>query len=107
MPRRPQTFANPFYVLLLAASVAFTVTALGYLVGPTIHQRALDHPREGPGPSSLALADWLDRRGPAALAVELAVMLVAACTAMATDRWFAPGFKQGTGDARQEARDKS
>jgi membrane protein DedA with SNARE-associated domain len=90
MAGRPRTRANPFYVLLLVASGAFTVTAFGYLIGPTIHRQALDHPRGGPGPGSRALADWLDRRGPTALAVELGVMVVAGCTAMATDRWFAP-----------------
>jgi hypothetical protein len=90
MAGRPQALANPFYVLLLVASVAFTVTAFGYLIGPTIHRQALESPRGGPGPGSRALADWLDRRGPTALAVELGVMMVAGCAAMATDRWFAP-----------------
>lgn len=95
MARRPQTFTNPFYVLLLVASVAFTVTVFGYLIGPTIQRQVLANPQDGPGPGSRALAVWLDRRGPAALAVELGVMLVAGCSAMATDRWFAaaPGRK--------------
>ena len=88
MARRPQTFTNPFYVLLVAASLAFTVTVMGYLAGLMIHQQALAHPREGPGPGSLALAHWFDRTGPTALAIELGVMLVSGCTAMATDRWF-------------------
>jgi hypothetical protein len=96
MAGRPQTFANPFYVLLLVASVAFTVTVLGYLIGPTIQQQALDHPRGGPGPGSRALAAWLDRRGPMLLAVELAAMLVCSLLAMATDHWFAPGPRRRT-----------
>jgi len=94
MARRPQTFANPFYVLLLAASLAFTVTVMGYLVGMMIDQRALAHPRGGPGPGSRALASWFDRTGPTALAIELGVMLVAGCTAMATDRHFVPPAKR-------------
>jgi hypothetical protein len=106
MARRPQPFANPFYCLLLATSLAFTVTALGYLVGPMIHQQALTHSREGPGRGSLALAVWFDRRGPTALAVELGVMLVSGCTAMATDHWFT-GSRRETRDARREPRDRT
>jgi hypothetical protein len=96
MAGRPQTLSNPFFVLLLVASVAFTVTVFGYLIGPTIHQQALDQPQGGPGPGSRALADWLDRRGPMLLAVEFTVMLVAGLLAMATDHWFAPGPRRHT-----------
>lgn len=90
--------SNPFYVLLLVASAAFTITALAYLMGPFVAQRALDRPGSGP----MALNLWLDRRGPSALAVEFVVMLVAALLAMATDRRYAsppappkPGNKRG------------
>jgi hypothetical protein len=91
MADRPRTalFPNPFYVLLLVSSTVFTVTVLAYLVGPDLAQRALDHPGAGrPGPGSLALAAWLDRRGPAVLAVEFGVMFVSGILAMVTDRWF-------------------
>jgi hypothetical protein len=84
-------FPNPFYALLLVASTVFTVTALGYLIGPTIEQRALDHPGPGPGrpgAGSLALSAWLDRNGPRVLAVEIGVMFVSGVLAMLTDRWF-------------------
>jgi hypothetical protein len=91
MAGRPRILTNPFFALLLVASVAFTVTVFGYLIGPTIRQQAIDHPRGGPGPGSRALADWLDRRGPTLLAVELAVMLACSLLAMATDHRFAPG----------------
>jgi hypothetical protein len=82
-PRKP-LFPNPFYVALLVASIAFTVTVLAYLVSPYAAERP------DAGASSRALVDWLDRRGPLALGVEFGVMFVAAVLAMATDRWFAP-----------------
>jgi hypothetical protein len=86
-------FPNPFYVLLLIASTVFTLTALGYLIGPSIEQRKLAHPGAGPGsgapgPGSLALSAWLDRNGPIVLAIEIGVMLVSGVLAMLTDRWF-------------------
>jgi len=77
---------NPFYVVLLIASTAFVVTALAYLVSPYVAQRAADRPGAGPGPGSLALAEWFDRRSPTALAIEFAVMLVSGLLAMVTDR---------------------
>jgi hypothetical protein len=83
-PRRAgkRLFPNPFYALLLVVSTCFVVTILGYLVAPTVHGQAGGAGRPG------GLADWLERRGPAALGVEFAVMLAAALLAMATDRWF-------------------
>src|SRR5689334_8997214 len=90
-------FPNPFYALLVIASTVFTVTALAYLIGPSIEQRAvaLDRPRPGPagprpGAGSLALTAWLDRNGPTVLAVEIGVMFVSGVLAMLTDRWFTP-----------------
>lgn len=83
---RKALFPNPFYLLLITASTVFVLTALGYLVSPNVQQQAAHRP--GAGPASLALADWLDRNAPTALAVEFAVMLVAGLLAMATDRWF-------------------
>ena len=80
---RKKLFPNPFYVLLLAASTLFVLTALGYLISPTVQEQA--GPRRGQGP---ALAAWLDRRGPLALGVEVALMIASGLLAMATDRWF-------------------
>jgi hypothetical protein len=86
---RKPLFPNPFYVILIVASTVFTITALAYLIGPTIVQQAREQPATGrPGPGSLALAKWLDRTGPWILAAELAVMLASSFLAMATDRWF-------------------
>ena len=83
-PKRPgkRLFPNPFYLLLIVVSTLFVVTALGYLVAPTVLERAVK------GARPAGLAGWLDRHGPAALGVEFAVMLAAALLAMATDRWF-------------------
>ena len=82
---RKVVYPNPFYVVLLLVSVAFLATVLGYLIGPFVQQQALDRPGAGPGPASKALTAWLDRHGPAALAVEFGVMLVAGLLAMAFD----------------------
>jgi hypothetical protein len=79
---RKALFPNPFYVVLLVASVVFTVTVLAYLVSPY----AAERPDAGVG--SRALVKWLDRRGPLALEVEFLVMFVAGLLAMVTDRWF-------------------
>jgi hypothetical protein len=90
-PRKLEVFANPFFVILLTASVLFVLTALGYCISMYV---LLDQPaRRPPGPSSVALANWLDRNAPWALALELLVMLISGVTAMATDRWFSPKRK--------------
>jgi hypothetical protein len=86
-PRKP-LFPNPFYVALLAASTAFAITALAYLIGPSLEQKAARGPGAGAGAGSRALAAWFDRNGPMALGVEFVVMLVSGLLAMATDRWF-------------------
>lgn len=78
---------NPFYLLLLALSVAFTLTSFGYLIGPSIAQRALNNPGAA-RPGSAAMAAWLDKHGPTALGVEFALMLVAGVAAMLGDGWF-------------------
>ena len=82
-PSKP-LFPNPFYVLLMAASVFFVMTALAYLVSPLVQGAERD--RSG-GESIAAL---FDRRAPLALGIEFVVMLLAGACAMATDRWFTP-----------------
>jgi hypothetical protein len=88
---------NPFYTLLMLASLVFVVTTLGYLVGPFVERRAI----EGVGKRS-ALVSWFDRRGVAALAVEFAAMCALALLAVATDRHFTPeggrAKREGTSD---------
>lgn len=83
---------NPFYLILLMASTAFAVTAwIGY-VGPLIAQG----PAHDPGAGTPGLADWFNRRGNSALAVELAIMIVSGLLAMATDR--EPSVKAAPGN---------
>ena len=90
MPKRPNKplFPNPFYVLLLVSSAVFLVTVLAYLIGPFVHQQHIEKRAVGPGPGSVALADWLDRNGPWALGLEFVVMLVSGLLAMVSDRFF-------------------
>jgi hypothetical protein len=100
MSDRPgkKLFPNPFYVLLLVASTLFVVTALAYLVAPTVMElaaQAASRPRNnGHGPEegrgAARLAVWLDRNGPLGLGVEFLAMLASALLAMATDRWYTP-----------------
>ena len=85
----PKARKNPFFVLLLAASTAFAVTALAYYVSPFAARRAAEHP-DGRSP---ALAAWFDRWGATTLGAELAVMFAAAAAAMSTDHLFAPRKK--------------
>ena len=96
---RREVFSNPFFVVLMLASVVFLVTILGYLVSPYI--LVPDPARPQPGANSVRLAEWFDRRGPLALAIEFAVMLVAGVLAMATDPWFSPSARaRRAGDKR-------
>lgn len=93
--RRPEVLSNPFFVLLLLSSLAFVLTIMGYLVSPYI--LVADPARPRPGPNSLRLADWFDRHGPLALAIELGIMLVSGVLAMVTDPWFSSKSKSTGG----------
>lgn len=77
-----RTFPNPFYVVLMLASLAFVATALAYLVAPVSGPGA-DAARRAP-----AAAVWFDRNAPALFGIEFAVMMASAALAVATDRWF-------------------
>jgi hypothetical protein len=87
-PRKLEVFANPFFVILMGASVLFVLTVMGYWVSMSILEPGPG--RRPPGAGSLALAAWLDRNAPWALAIEFVVMLASGVTAMATDHWFTP-----------------
>jgi hypothetical protein len=88
---RREVFSNPFFVVLLGTSLVFVLTIMGYLVSPYI--LVPDPARPRPGANSVRLADWFDRRGPIALAVEFGIMLVSGVLAMVTDPWFSPKAK--------------
>ena len=87
--RRREVFANPFFVVLMATSVVFVITVLGYLISPSV----LEPGPANPGPGSREMAAWLDRNAPWVLAVEFAIMLLTGVLAMATDTWFSPRAK--------------
>lgn len=86
MADQKKLFPNPFYLLLLVASTLFVLTALGYLVAPSLAPAAGAGARER-GVSE-ALASWLDRRGPWLIAIEVTAMIVTGFLSMLTDRWF-------------------
>jgi hypothetical protein len=90
-PRRREVFANPFFVVLMASSVVFVITVLGYLISPAVLEPGPANP--APRAGSLEAAAWLDRNAPWVLAVEFAVMLLTGILAMATDTWFSPRAK--------------
>jgi len=85
-PRNREIFANPFFTVMMATSVVFVLTVLAYLVSPYVLEPAAANAAQAP--SSVAVAEWLDRNAPTALAVEFVVMLVTGVVAMVTDPWF-------------------
>jgi hypothetical protein len=87
-PRKREVFANPFFVIMMGASVVFVLTVLGYLMSAYVLQPNPALPP--PGRGSIKMAEWFDRNAPLALAVEFGVMLVTGVVAMVTDPWFSP-----------------
>src|SRR3954452_9360014 len=90
---RKRLFPNPFYVVVLLSSTVFVVTALAYLVSAIGFDSESGRKAALARPGSGAMAAWLDRHGPLALAVEFAIMFVFTLLAMATDHWFSPKTK--------------
>ena len=83
---RPQTSdpRNPFYLLLLAASLLFVITVLAYLFIPIIEDKARAA-GEIPPPSAFRTA--LRNDGWRWLLYELAAMIVCGLASMGLDRW--------------------
>src|SRR5438270_13024660 len=79
----PSEPRNPFYLLLLLASVLFVVTALAYAVVPTLEQKAIDA-GQPPPPSPFRAALRAD--GWRWLLIEVGVMIVLGVASMALDR---------------------
>jgi hypothetical protein len=75
---------NPFYILLLAASLAFVLTALAYAVVPVLEEKALT---AGQVPPPSPFRDALRESGWKWLLVELAAMIVFGLASMGLDRW--------------------
>jgi hypothetical protein len=74
---------NPFYILLLLASLLFVVTALGYAIVPVLEQKAVE---AGQPPPQSDLRDALRANGGRWLLYEVAVMVVLALASMTLDR---------------------
>jgi hypothetical protein len=80
----PRTEArNPFYLLLLLASLAFVMTALGYTLVPILEERAT-HAGNPPPPSPFRQA--LREDGWKWLLYQLAAMVVLGLLSMGLDR---------------------
>ncbi len=75
---------NPFYLLLLIASMAFIATALAYAVVPVLEQKARDM-GEDPPPSPFR--DSLRHDGWKWLLIEVAIMVALGLASMGLDRW--------------------
>jgi hypothetical protein len=74
---------NPFYLLLLLASLLFAATALGYALIPSLEEKAAEAGQ--PAPAS-PFRDALRSDGWRWLLYELAAMLVLAILSMGLDR---------------------
>src|SRR5213080_2911642 len=83
MTQPPAEPRNPFYLLLLLASLAFAVTALAYAVVPTLEEKAK---QTGEIPPPSPMRDALRRDGWRWLLVEVAAMLVFGLLSMGLDR---------------------
>jgi hypothetical protein len=74
---------NPFYFLLLAASLLFVLTALAYGLLPVLEQRAAE---AGQPPPASTFRDALHRDGWKWLLYEVATMFVLGFLSMGLDR---------------------
>jgi hypothetical protein len=87
--RRSNKFANPFYSLLLAAGIAFALTATAYVVmafrearprpmDAVVTEKTAEHP----------LMAWMSDHGEAALLTELGFLAVFVFGAIGTDEYW-------------------
>src|SRR4051794_39714497 len=79
-PREPH---NPFYLLLLLASLLFVLTVLGFGVIPVLEEKAA---AAGQKPPESPFRDALRRHGATWLLYELAAMTVFGIASMGLDR---------------------
>ena len=75
---------NPFYLILLIASLAFIATAMAYAVVPVLEQKARE---QGQDPPPSPFRDSLRVDGWKWLLVEVAIMIVFGLLSMGLDRW--------------------
>ncbi len=74
---------NPFYLLLLLASLVFVATALAYAVVPVLEEKAVE---AGQAPPPSPFRDTLRRDGWKWLVSEVAAMIVFGFLSMGLDR---------------------
>jgi hypothetical protein len=74
---------NPFYLLLLLASLLFVATALAYALVPSLEEKAVE---AGQPPPQSAFRDALRTNGWQWLLYELGTMIVFAVLSMGLDR---------------------
>ena len=89
--RKREIFANPFFAILLLASVVFVLTVLAYLASASV--LASEPGAAQQSASSIAFGQWLDRNARFVLAGEVAVMFAASVLAMLLDPWFSARSK--------------
>jgi hypothetical protein len=100
--QRSEKFANPFYGLLLAAGLAFALTAVCYGVmafrgaRPAVVVVADDVGGDAP-PAEHPLITWMSHHGEAALLTELGFLAVFTFAAIGTD-----GYWQRRASARND-----
>jgi hypothetical protein len=82
-PAQPHEPRNPFYLLLLVASVLFAVTAVAYAVVPILEEKARD---AGQPPPASPWRDALRNDGWQWLLAEVAAMIVFGLLSMGLDR---------------------
>ncbi len=81
---------NPFYVLVVIAGAAFTVTAFAYGVMAFRAFRMSGPPAAAATSGGEQLMELLDRRGLEIMGIELAILGVASVAAMSSDKWWQP-----------------
>jgi hypothetical protein len=79
----PSEPRNPFYLLLLLASLLFVATALGYAFVPTLEEKAVE---AGQVPPHSSFRDALRTHGWLWLLYELGAMILFAVLSMGLDR---------------------
>jgi hypothetical protein len=87
--RRSNKFANPFYSLLLAAGIAFALTATAY--GVMAFREARPRPMDGTATEIVPehpLMAWMSNHGEAALLTELGFLAVFVFGAIGTDDYW-------------------
>src|SRR3954454_23048180 len=88
---------NPFYLLLLLASLVFVLTALAYAVVPVLEEKAKE---AGEMPPPSPFRDALRVDGWKWLLAEVAVMVLLGLASMGLDRW--RRFREETGQSENK-----